>query len=746
MKTKHYICVNSISLLVLLIYCTMGQNALYAAQADATETVEPAEATAEMEAQESEAAFESAGPGTLGFFDMSLEQLMQVEISTASLTKTTVRNTPSAMTTITHEDIRRSGARSLVELLEIYVPNFQWVYHLKPRRMGLRGMIGTDDKYLLLVNGRQMNEKTDFGVFSERDLPMLGDIERIDVIRGPGSALYGPGALSMVINLITYTPRTFNGMEVNVRAGIIEEHYTTEFKWGKMFSENQGLLIYGGSSYYPGASPSDAPLRYYSDGATKAGEQQYVNDYYSGSRMHPYNAQYPGIPRSKIHFHYTAGDLDIWARYTQGGEGVDQVESAVRDVLYAVGYRQGTIAADYTQEINADFSIKYHISYDRTQIETTPFEQARALLYREDKYRASIIANWDIHENHKVAFGGEYSHERFGLEPDCWGTTRNYNFQRAGFDYTDPMPQWHTDRYSALGEYQWTISEVLTAFVSGRLDKHPYVDDIFSPRGALVFTPNDQDTYKLMASRSSRTGRAQDMRMDHILNNPDDNVETLDSLEFRFERQHSQHLWFAAGIFRNNVDLVTYSPQIGGTGPVGKMITYGLEFEAKYKTERVEAIASHGFSKLDRVDLKSGILSIEETASPQGFGNDLANWSNHQSKLHVNYKLEEKWLLTSSIIVNWGYPGAQDYAEMWNASDPVRYDLDGKEAFGANYFWNMGLEHRYSENLNIRFDAYNILGWFDKDLAQRRFGFSNELPATVRIQPPAFGVQLTYTF
>ncbi len=110
-------------------------------------------------------------------FEMSLEELMNVEISTASLTETTKRKTPMTMTIITRQQILQSGARSLLELLEIYVPNFQWVFTgTKPRHMGLRGIIGKDDKYLLLVNGRVMNEKTDFGVYSERDLPMLRDI------------------------------------------------------------------------------------------------------------------------------------------------------------------------------------------------------------------------------------------------------------------------------------------------------------------------------------------------------------------------------------------------------------------------------------------------------------------------------------------------------------------------------------------------------------------------------------------
>ena len=77
--------------------------------------------------------------------------------------------------------IRKSGARSVLDLLEMYVPNMHYLpHHWEPRHIGIRGIIGDrEDKYLLLVNGKVMNEKTHLGAMSERDLPMLGDI-RVD--------------------------------------------------------------------------------------------------------------------------------------------------------------------------------------------------------------------------------------------------------------------------------------------------------------------------------------------------------------------------------------------------------------------------------------------------------------------------------------------------------------------------------------------------------------------------------------
>lgn len=134
--------------------------------------------------------------GTVDLFELPLEQLMEITLPTAaSLTPTTQRLTPSTVTTITQEQIRRSGARSLYELLEMYVPNLQIIFaRERTRAVGLRGIIAhQNDKFLLLVNGRIMNERTDSGAITELDLPMLTDIHHIDIVRGPSSALYGPG-------------------------------------------------------------------------------------------------------------------------------------------------------------------------------------------------------------------------------------------------------------------------------------------------------------------------------------------------------------------------------------------------------------------------------------------------------------------------------------------------------------------------------------------------------------------------
>lgn len=121
------------------------------------------------------------------------------------------RTIPAAATRIDSEMIWQSGARSLNELFDIHVPNLQTITMVRQgEKIGIRGIISNNnDKFLLKVNGKIMNDRTRAGAFTELDLPMLGDIHHIDIVRGPGSMIDGPGAIAGVINIQTHTGLTF---------------------------------------------------------------------------------------------------------------------------------------------------------------------------------------------------------------------------------------------------------------------------------------------------------------------------------------------------------------------------------------------------------------------------------------------------------------------------------------------------------------------------------------------------------
>lgn len=144
-----------------------------------------------------------------GLLDLSLEELMEVKITTASKTAENINDAPGIVSVITAAEIQKFGANSLHEVLDritgIYLPS-NWMY---PQNViSLRGdlVANMDTHTLLLLNGRPFREGMTGGINNSFYLSLpLVSIEKIEVIRGPGSVLYGTGAFTGVINVITKT-------------------------------------------------------------------------------------------------------------------------------------------------------------------------------------------------------------------------------------------------------------------------------------------------------------------------------------------------------------------------------------------------------------------------------------------------------------------------------------------------------------------------------------------------------------
>ncbi len=712
----------------------------------------------------------SSEPQEATFFDMSLEQLMEAEItSSATLTESPDRMAPAAVTTITQEQIQASGARSLFELLDIHVPNLQWIrHHWESDHLGLRGIINDrDDKYLLLVNGRIMNERTHFGALSERDLVLLRDIHHINVVRGPGSALYGPGALSMVIDIVTDNARTFEGTQVSGRLGAVEEFYAVEFKHGQMQpAQDAGLFVYAGIAKYLGADQDDAPQVYAVDFPEEAaypwdpadpGPDLPSEGYEAGEAFTqmgiPRDGQaYRDLPPLKLHAQLTKGHWDIWGRYTRGGQQLVPDSGPllhypwgwgdwVADQHSAYGYQQATGYVGYRNEIREDLDLEAALSYDLMDNERI-LQGALSNAHREDEFYAKVLFNWKVNESHKVAFGSEYSHEEFGIHSPGYP-----DGPAVGSVLGDPMPRWDTDMISFLGEHQWTIDDRWTTFLGARIDDHTYSENMFSPRAAVVHTPNPRDTWKFIWSRSVRANFAEEMKAQALAGDTSSTPEKLDSVELRYERSHSETLELGVSAFVHyNLELLTWSG--ANTAPVGTQRDWGLEFEAIYHTEKTRLIFSHGFTKLYDFDLDPDMTTVN-TAEPYGYGDDLANWSNHVTKITGQYKFDERWTLDGSLRVYWGFPGMKDYNRynpyaMSDNPDALPAIEPGWEAaYRGNAYLNLGLQYRPSENLTVRLDGYNLLGLFDKDLNKRNYYSSL---GDYRSHAVALGLSLIYKF
>jgi iron complex outermembrane recepter protein len=136
--------------------------------------------------------------------DLNIDQLMNMEITTASKKEQKLSETPAAVYVLTHDDIMRSGATTLPELL-LSVPGVEGgAINSHSAAIGIRGLGGQwSNKLVVLVDGRSVYTRTFSGVYWDAYNLPFEDIERIEVIRGANTALWGANAVNGVINIIT---------------------------------------------------------------------------------------------------------------------------------------------------------------------------------------------------------------------------------------------------------------------------------------------------------------------------------------------------------------------------------------------------------------------------------------------------------------------------------------------------------------------------------------------------------------
>jgi len=248
-----------------------------------------------------------------------------------------------------------------------------------------------------------------------------------------------------------------------------------------------------------------------------------------------------------------------------------------------------------------------------------------------------------------------------------------------------------------------------------------------------------------MWARSVRSNYAEEMKVQAMTTGGNSRPEKLDSIELRYERNQNKNFDFAASTFIHyNLELISWSQLDSAPVIVGTQKEWGVELEALYHTDKTQLAISHGFTKLYDFDLEPG-RSTETTVEPYGKGDDLANWSNHITKMTGRYILDEQWTLDSSLRIYWGFPGAKDYADYYaSTTDYPLVEPGWAKGYRGNYYLNAGLQYKPEKNLTFRVDGFNLLGIFNKDLNKRNYYSSRS--ADYRSHAAAVAVSMIYKF
>jgi iron complex outermembrane receptor protein len=192
----------------------------------------------------------------LDLASLSVDDLMNVEVTSVSRKGQKLSDTAAAVFVITQDDIRRSGATSIPEILRI-VPGLD-VARVNGNvwAISARGSSGQfANKLLVMIDGRSVYTPLFSGVFWDAQDTLLEDIDRIEVIRGPGGTLWGANAVNGIINIITKHAIETQGTLVSIGGGSVEGSAASA-RYGGAFGRHGNYRIFGKTFDRPSSAGS----------------------------------------------------------------------------------------------------------------------------------------------------------------------------------------------------------------------------------------------------------------------------------------------------------------------------------------------------------------------------------------------------------------------------------------------------------------------------------------------------------
>src|SRR5688500_8978339 len=176
---------------------------------------------------------------------LSLEELMQIDVSTVSRTPERRLDAPAAISVVSGEDIRRYGVDTLADALRLADSVSVARFNGGSWAIATRGFSAiTNNKLLVMIDGRRIYIQLFGGVFWEAQRMLLPDLDRIEIIRGPAGILWGPNAVNGVINIITKRASDTQGALLRAVTGSRERAHVAA-RYGGQINPRTNFRVYG---------------------------------------------------------------------------------------------------------------------------------------------------------------------------------------------------------------------------------------------------------------------------------------------------------------------------------------------------------------------------------------------------------------------------------------------------------------------------------------------------------------------
>ena len=509
---------------------------------------------------------------------MSLEELLDVDVSLPLRREEPISEAPAAISLLTSEDVRRFGAVSLPEALRAVPGLFVARFTASSWIVTTRGFASTAaNKLLVMIDGRTVYSPLFSGVFWEQQDAMLLDLDRIEVIRGPGAALWGSNAVNGVVNVVSKRPADTQGTLVSIGGGAEE-----------LF---QGAVRYGGRA---GAGHFRVYGQYFARDAAQLAGGGNAGD---GQRF--------GQTGFRMDFGDTARALTV-----QGDLYVTRTELADRDDTDANG---ANVLVRWTRRPSATSDIEVQAYYDRTYRDVPlQFTERRDTL--------------DVDVDHRRALGGRHQ-----LNVGASYRRSADNTASSPLLFFDPEAR-TTDLFTAFAQDEMRWSPKFSTILGARLERNDYTGVELQPMGRVRWMPTSGQTLWGGVSRAVRmpTRFDVDLRIRQngvvvIAGSPAFDSETVVAYEAGYRNARLRSLAWSVEAFRNRYDHLRTQEPVAGLPPIRlgnglNAVTSGVKLSATLQPRLWARLSAH-YSYLheelsldpDSRDLGRGLL---ETIDP----------------------------------------------------------------------------------------------------------------------------------
>ena len=677
---RRHVVFTSIFALVVLVgpAISAGENhasKLSAIDAEERDKNSPADPNSKKEADESEEELDAELDSLLDQDLTSLRRTsvapaLDVEVSSVSRQKSTIGRSPAAVFVITNEMIRRSGYRSIPEVLRL-APGVQ-VSRIDGNKwsVSIRGEAGRfSDKLLVQIDGRSVYNPLFAGVqWDVQDL-LLEDVERIEVIRGPGATIWGANAVNGVINLISKSSSETQGTYAIAGSGNIENGFAAARLGGR---SRNGVNYRVWGKWY-----DRDELDLEGDTANDAIHQGRV-----GFRSDWKNRSCDEI--------VAQGQL-----YQGASDSLSQRDFGGR-FAFTVPVSGAHLLTRWTRTHSADNETSAQFYYDRFNRSSLGFGQQTNLFDFDFQNR------FRYQRDHNIIWGLGYR------------AVFDKLVNREALQYVSTDPERLTvQRFSAFAQDEMTLLDDYLYFTVGAKFSHNTFSNFeFQPSARLLWLPSETEAAWCAISRGVRTPSRMSATGSVLINNPfgnfpltlrgagDNRSENLTAYEMGYRQQTSEFLsWDATAYFFNYSDLhtlVTVQPPLAlpylEIRDGGSADAYGFEIAAHAILTPTWTLT--GWYAFQRIEFDDPAWGLSRTAGRSG---DLPRNQlslNHSFDLGCGRRLDviARYIdnlpavgVPANLMLDMHY--AQRINPAWSASIVARNLLDRRHVeFGSNQF------------------------------------------------------------